>query len=60
MKKQGCESDGERILAYNNGVSIRDINFVASIYQLMEMEERGTLNSLSEVDMKDPTEKFWV
>ena len=54
----GRESDEERILAYNIGVSIHDINFAASIYQLME--ERGILSSLPDVDMQDPTEKFWV
>lgn len=56
--KPGRESDEERILAYNIGISIHDINFAASIYKLME--EKGTLSSLPEVDMKDPTEKFWV
>jgi len=57
-EKPGRENDGERILAYNIGVSIHDINFAASIYKLME--ERGDLSSLPEIDMKDPTEKFWV
>lgn len=56
--KPGRENDGERILAYNIGISIHDINFAASIYKLME--ERGELSSLPEIDMKDPTEKFWV
>ena len=57
-KKPGRESDDERILAYNIGVSIHDINFAASIYQLMEAQ--GVLNSLPDVDMRDPKEKFWV
>ena len=56
--KPGRENDEERILAYNIGVSIHDINFAASIYQLMK--EQGTLSSLPDVDMRDPTEKFWV
>lgn len=56
--KPGRESDEERILAYNIGVSIHDINFAASIYQLMK--ERGSLSSLPDVDMRDPIEKFWV
>ena len=56
--KPGRESDEERILAYNVGVLIHDINFVASIFQLME--EQGTLSLLPDVDMRDPTEKFWV
>lgn len=57
-EKPGRESDSERILAYNIGVSIHDIGFAASIYQLME--KQGVLSSLPEIDMKDPTEKFWV
>ena len=56
--KPGRENDEERILAYNIGVSIHDINFAASIYQLMD--EQGVLCSLPDVDMRDPTEKFWV
>lgn len=56
--KPGRENDKERILAYNIGVSIHDINFAASIYQLMK--ERGSLSLLPDVDMRDPTEKFWV
>lgn len=56
--KPGRENDEERILVYNIGVSIHDINFAASIFKLME--ERGVLSSLPEIDMKDPTEKFWV
>ena len=57
-EKPGRETDEERILAYNIGISIHDINFAASIYQLME--ERGLLYSFPEVDMRDPNEKFWV
>lgn len=56
--KPGRESGKERILVYNIGISIHDINFAASIYQLMK--ERGSLSSLPDVDMRDPTEKFWV
>lgn len=56
--KPGRESDDERILAYNIGVSMHDINFAVEIYQMME--KKGILNSLYEIDMDDPTEKFWV
>ena len=56
--KAGRENDDERILVYNIGISIHDINFAASIYRIMQ--EQGTLSSLPDVDMKDPTEKFWV
>ena len=57
-KKPGRENDEERILAYNIGVSIHDINFAASIYQMMK--KRGILSSFPDVEMREPTEKFWV
>lgn len=56
--KPGRENDDERILAYNIGVSIHDIYFAVAIYRMMQ--ERGILDSLTEIDMNDPTEKFWV
>ena len=54
----GRESDEERIFAYKIGVSVHDINFAVSIYQLMK--EHVALSSLPAVDMRDPTEKFWL
>ena len=57
-KKPGRENDEERILAYNIGISVHDINFAASIYKLMQ--NSGRLELLQDVDLKDPTEKFWV
>ena len=56
--KPGRESDSERILAYNIGISVHDINYAASIYKLME--EQNLLSKLPDIDLKDPTEKFWV
>lgn len=56
--KPGRESDSERVLAYNIGVSIHDIYFAASIYQLFK--ETGKLEQMQEIDMKEPTEKFWI
>lgn len=56
--KPGRENDSERILAYNIGISVHDINYAANIYQLME--ETGILGDFPDVDMKDPIEKFWV
>ena len=44
---KGRESDDERILAYNIGISIQDIYFAAKILELVEHRE-----SMSE--------KFWV
>ena len=57
-EKPGRENNEERILVYNIGISIHDINFAARIYEIMQ--ERGVLNSLSEINMNDPIEKFWV
>lgn len=54
----GRENDKERILAYNIGISIHDIYYAASIYKTMK--ERGLLDSTPDVDIKDPTIKFWV
>ena len=50
----GRESDSERILAYNIGLSIHDIAFAAHIWDLLDHD------SLVEIEMKQPTEKFWV
>ncbi|MBP5460917.1 MAG: ornithine cyclodeaminase [Lachnospiraceae bacterium] len=54
----GRENDDERILVYNIGVSIHDINYAAAIYQIMSKSDE--FNRLPEIDMKDPVEKFWV
>lgn len=58
-KSVGRENDKERILAYNIGVSIHDINFAAHIYQLMK-ERPDVFASLTDAVMHDPTEKFWM
>lgn len=55
----GRENDKERILAYNIGVSIHDINYAANIYQKMK-ERPEIFSKLTNADMHDPTEKFWV
>ena len=52
----GRENDKERILAYNIGVSMHDINFAAHIYQMII--ESNT--QLMDIDMHSPTEKFWI
>lgn len=51
----GRENDNERILAYNIGVSMHDINFAAHIYQMIKDDM-----SLVDIDMHDTTDKFWV
>lgn len=51
----GRENNKERILAYNIGVSIHDINFAANIYRMIK-DKKG----LVDVDMHVPKEKFWI
>ena len=54
-KSVGRENDKERIIAYNIGVSMHDINFAAHIYQLLKED-----TCLLDIDMHDPTDKFWI
>lgn len=55
----GRENDKERILTYNIGVSIHDINYAARIYQLFEANQ-GRFNQLLDAQMNDPVDKFWI
>ena len=55
----GRENDKERILAYNIGVSIHDINYAAHIYQMMK-DRPEVFANLTDAVMHDPTEKFWM
>ena len=48
-----------RILAYNIGVSIHDINYAAHIYQMMK-DRPEIFTNLTDAVMHDPTEKFWM
>lgn len=50
-----CENDKERILAYNIGLSIHDINYAAHIYQIMQDNAH-----LMDIDMHDSTDKFCI
>lgn len=54
----GRENNEERILAYNIGISAHDIYFAASIYKMLK--EQGRLESLPDMSIKEPNEKFWV
>lgn len=51
----GRENDRERILAYNIGLSIHDINFAAHIYDMLKDDP-----TLPEVNLHAPKEKFWI
>lgn len=55
----GRENDKERILAYNIGVSMHDINYAAHIYQMLKGKPE-IFNSLTDANMHDPTDKFWI
>ncbi len=55
----GRENDDERILAYNIGISIHDVNYATHIYQLFK-ENRKAFNELSDAIMNEPAEKFWL
>lgn len=52
----GRENDKEKIIAYNIGISMHDVNFAAHIYEIMQKTDK----LLMDIDMCDPTEKFWV
>ena len=56
--KPGRENDAERILAYNIGISIHDINYARNIYGIMD--EKGILADLPEINLELPNKKFWV
>ncbi len=49
----GRENDGERILAYNIGVSMHDIFYAHKIYELCS-------ESCGEISLEAPEDKFWV
>ncbi len=53
-RTEGRANEKERIMVYNIGVSMHDINFAKHIYQMLKNSE------LREVDMMAPKDKFWV
>lgn len=55
----GRENDKERIIAYNIGISLHDINFAAKIYQQAQ-KDKTLFSGLNDVDLLEPTAKFWV
>ena len=52
---EGRINDEERILAYNIGLSMHDVNYAAHIYEMIKNNP-----SLQEIDFKSPTDKFWI
>ena len=55
----GRENDRERILAYNIGISLHDVSFAAHIYRMMK-DKADVFAKLTDADMHDPAEKFWL
>lgn len=52
---KGRESNKERILAYNIGISIHDICYAAHIYELL-----ANNTSIEKIDMCEPDSKYWI
>lgn len=52
---KGRENNRERILAYNIGLSIHDINYAARIYDLLK-----DVPNLPTIELNAPTDKFWI
>jgi ornithine cyclodeaminase/alanine dehydrogenase len=50
----GRESDMQRILAYNIGLSIHDVTFAAHLYDTID------LSRCADIDLGQPETKFWV
>lgn len=53
-RKAGRESDRERILAYNIGLSMHDIFYAAHLYQIIHKSD------LQDFSLCAPEEKFWL
>lgn len=54
-RASGRESDKERILVYNIGLSIHDVYFAGQIYRIATEKGIGT-----EINLFPPAEKFWL
>jgi ornithine cyclodeaminase/alanine dehydrogenase len=53
-RSAGRESAGERILAYNIGLSIHDVAFAAKVWSMLDKD------GLEDIDLLQPRSKFWV
>ena len=58
-KAEGRKNDQERILAYNIGISIHDIYYAYEIYNMLKADG-AVFDALTDADMKNPKEKFWI
>ena len=55
-KAPGREGNRDRILAYNIGISLHDVNFTAHV--LKRFADSGKTSA--SIDMHDPSAKFWL
>lgn len=55
QKAIGRQNDKERILVYNIGISMHDINFAAKIFQMLSDN-----SELPEIDLHAPKDKFYI
>lgn len=55
----GRENNQERILVYNIGLSIHDIYYASHIYKEI-MKRTDLYNSLVNLRLEEPTQKFWI
>ena len=58
-RSAGRENDQERILAYNIGLSIHDINYASHIYQMLQ-DRPELFKALTDAEMHEPIGKFWL
>lgn len=56
-KKPGRENNKERILVYNVGISIHDVNFASHIYNLV-VDNKNNENDI--LDFGSPNCKYWI
>ena len=59
QRSPGRENNKERILAYNIGISVHDINYAGHIYQAFESRPE-LFRRLKDADLHTPDQKFWV
>lgn len=59
-KSLGRESDDERILVYNIGISLHDVTFAGYIYTKFMKYYGANEDDAKQIDFKQPIEKFWI
>lgn len=54
-RAKGRENPKERILAYNIGIAVHDVNFAAHLHEMFRDDP-----NVQDVDLLSPDEKFWA